>query len=498
MENKGFISLATIVITAVIIVGSAVGIKLIDNKISELELIQESTQLGAFRPSAYTGKLLTRLAEAGSETTFDTTPNTAKDDSTLTTAKLGDFIVFTINPGAANEEKISVSAVSTSTGKATWTIINRGLSFTENAAVTANKKAHAIGEVVIISNDDHYMQQQFIEKGAAQHVTGVLTFDAGSMPKASSTPTYTSGNVLRLVTYQQLASTTIAGSVVATESVGGIGIFATQGELILGTATSVYSGTTYNMFPQNRYFSATPGSTSTVPVTETDGDLNAGWIGQDQDYDWSGTSTLSGTAKLTGTTQISGASTTVTGDIVFASTTEFNAQSSTTFSGDVSGVGGWLAADTADLTITNTTNVIYVATATVPAGDLETDNIIRGTVFLNTMDLGIATNTLRINLIYGGSVVASGTVIGPSGATTDLQQIELWLFANASTTSQEGLIKYTSTRVSDAMVSSIMAIGSSAVDSTSAQTLNVSLKWATENANTKYTRENYFIEIIRP
>lgn len=110
--------------------------------------------LGAFRPSNYVGKLLTRLAEGGAESTFNTTPDEAADGSSLSTARMGDFIVFTINPGGANEEKISVSNVSTSSDVATWTIINRGLSYTENASVTANINQHAIGETVIISNDD--------------------------------------------------------------------------------------------------------------------------------------------------------------------------------------------------------------------------------------------------------------------------------------------------------------------------------------------------------
>lgn len=127
----------------------------------ELELLETYNSLGAFRPSNYVGKLLTRLDEGGSETTFNTTPGTAADGSSLTTAKIGDFVVFTINPGANNEEKISASAVSVSGTTATWTIINRGLSFTENVAVTANKKQHAIGETVIISNDDHYLDVQY-------------------------------------------------------------------------------------------------------------------------------------------------------------------------------------------------------------------------------------------------------------------------------------------------------------------------------------------------
>jgi hypothetical protein len=181
--------------------------------------------LGAFRPSNYVGKLLTRLTEGGAESTFNTTPGLAKDGSTLTTAKLGDFIVLTINPGAANEEKISASAISVSGTTATWTIINRGLSYTENAAVTANKKQHAIGETVIISNDDHYLVAQFPAKDQAETITGSWSFPAPTIDANAATKEYvddlsfggipqasaTAGGFSELATGLEAASSTPSG-----------------------------------------------------------------------------------------------------------------------------------------------------------------------------------------------------------------------------------------------------------------------------------------------
>lgn len=155
----------------------------------DLNLVETYNRLGAFRPSNYVGKLMTRLVEGGSETTFKTTPNEAADGTTLDNDKLGDFLVFTINPGADNEEKISVSGINaTSTdGTVTWNIINRGLSFTENAQVTANIKQHAIGETVIISNDDHYLSTQFPAIDDTLNIPGDWTF-TGNPPQASSDP----------------------------------------------------------------------------------------------------------------------------------------------------------------------------------------------------------------------------------------------------------------------------------------------------------------------
>src|SRR3990167_7393388 len=187
-QNKGSVTL--IALLAVGILSTiGLGVKL-NQYIKQLEGNQ-LTNLGAFRPSAYSGKLLTRLNEGGSETTFNTSPGEAKDGTTLTTAKLGDFIVLTVNPGAANEEKISVSAVSTSASTtATWTIINRGLSFTSNDSIAGNKKQHAIGELVIISNDDHYLNQQFLDIDSSQNVIGLKTFN-NVIPTSSLTATGT-------------------------------------------------------------------------------------------------------------------------------------------------------------------------------------------------------------------------------------------------------------------------------------------------------------------
>jgi microcystin-dependent protein/ribosomal protein L14 len=176
-----------------------------------LSALTTDMSLGGFRPSGYTGKLMTRLTQGGSETTLNTTPGTAPDGTSLTTAKIGDFIVLTINPGASNEEKISASAVSVTGTTATWTIINRGLSFTENTAVTANKKQHAIGETVIISNDDHYLSSQYPAKDENAVITGLWTFNAFPVTPTTSTSTETTAGYVEIATKAEAAAGTTLG-----------------------------------------------------------------------------------------------------------------------------------------------------------------------------------------------------------------------------------------------------------------------------------------------
>ena len=262
----------------------------------------QSEMLGAFRPSGYTGKLLTRLVDGGSESTFQTTPDEAADGSGLSTTKLGDFIVFTINPGGSNEEKISVSAVATSSDKATWTIINRGLSFTENASITANIKQHAIGETIIISNDDHYLEQQFAEKGAAQSITGVFTFASTTAPKYDA-PYTASGD--EFVSFTQLNAVVIGEVGTSTEAALGLVELATRSEQAAGTASSTAGGPLVLL---SREADATydPAKSNQVVVTGGSNFIDSNYIATSSAYTWDGQHNFTNTATTTfsGTTTV--------------------------------------------------------------------------------------------------------------------------------------------------------------------------------------------------
>lgn len=282
--------------------------------------------LGSFRPSNYVGKLLTRLNEGGAESTFNTTPDEAADGTGLSTTKLGDFIVFTINPGASNEEKISVSAVATSSNEATWTIINRGLSFTENVSITGNINQHAIGETVIISNDDHYLSQQFLEKGENQTITSVLTFSI--LPESSLEATTSP----QFVTKALLDNTTNAGAATSTEERGGLVELGTLAE----QADSFDGGLAKPTVLQ------TKNSTSTCQivgsynvVASTTGKIDKGCIDQTSTYEFSGAQSHSATSTFNSGVDIEAdavAPVIFNGiELVFPST---NGASSTSLSGD--------------------------------------------------------------------------------------------------------------------------------------------------------------------
>lgn len=277
--NKGFSSIAVLIIAALASVAGFVGYELGAPQPAEAPptaVVEPDIQLGAFRPSGYVGKLLTRLNEGGAESTFNTTPGTTPDGQTLLTTHLGDFIVVTINPGASNEEKISASAVSVSGTTATWTIVSRGLSFASaTSTVTANKKQHAIGERVIISNDDHFLYNQYPAKDQDETITGQWTFSTFPITPSSPAGSETTAGILELATGAEAAASTLSGSL---------------GRLALSavTATSTYNAAT---------------APNKIPVTGLTGVLDNRFLGTTT-VQLFATTTITGGLSITGTSTI--------------------------------------------------------------------------------------------------------------------------------------------------------------------------------------------------
>ncbi len=310
-KKQGFASIIAIIsIAAISLLGGYYAYQNIDTKISETK------KLGAFRPSEYTGKLLTRLNEGGAESTFNTTPGTAKDGTTLTTTKIGDFVVITINPGADNVEKISASAVSVSGTTATWTIINRGLSFTENTAVTANKKQHSIGETVIISNDDHFLSQQYVNVDGTQTITGAKTFSATTTFSNGLSLGYTcdvgSGND-DVCDKQYIDGVAVAGASNANETTKGIIELSTAAEARAGTSAG---GTGARLVVPNSIATSSNDVAEThAVITGTNGKIAQNFLDLTETFAFSGDNSFSGENTFTGSTTLSATTTIDASDV---------------------------------------------------------------------------------------------------------------------------------------------------------------------------------------
>jgi len=309
MNNKGSITILALVVGGLILgglFGAGLGLTnkynlekaILENQL-ENQIASIEASLGAIRPSGYAGKLLTRLTEGGSETTFNTSPSTLPDGTYLSASNIGDFVVITINPSGANQEKISASSVSVSSSTATWTIINRGLEFGSTTARTANKKAHSIGETVIISNDDQFLTTQYLDKDNPQTISQLWTYTTSPVVPTPTTDYQAS-------TKKYADDLAIAGAPDATENVKGLVELGSQGNL--NNASTTGSTSAKRVVPLD-YFNATSSATTTVPVTKTDGKISQGFLDLTEGFTFSGGVTSTGALVQSGTSTFSGAST---------------------------------------------------------------------------------------------------------------------------------------------------------------------------------------------
>lgn len=153
---------------------------------------------------------------------------------------------------------------------------------------------------------------------------------------------------------------------------------------------------------------------------------------------------------------------------------------------------------TTDATIGASTTETTVYSATVPAGTLGTNNGVHLKMYVGTGGGGNANQFLIIRLKYGGSTVVTytsgvGTSIGING------YIDFLLLGAGTTSAQEGsLSTYASVASGSGYFAKVNALGTSAVDSTSDQTLSVTAKWDTTTgiANPSWTTSHATLSII--
>uniref|UniRef100_A0A6M3IS65 C1q domain-containing protein n=1 Tax=viral metagenome TaxID=1070528 RepID=A0A6M3IS65_9ZZZZ len=139
------------------------------------------------RPSNFKTTLSRSLTSSASTTeTIYVSSLTTKDSHTLTTADVGDFIAFHINPGSSNDEIVVCTAV----GTLSFTNCTRGYGFYTNAAVTGNAKSHSPGETVVISNDDVWLKTQYTANDDDETIYGKWTYASSTL----TTPYFRIGN----------------------------------------------------------------------------------------------------------------------------------------------------------------------------------------------------------------------------------------------------------------------------------------------------------------
>lgn len=234
---------------------------------------------------------------------------------------LSSTFYITLEPGSRTRQEIASCTTATQNTDNTATLSGcvRGLlPFTPYTASSSYQFAHAGGTSVVFSNPPQ-LYNEFTGKTNDETITGIWTWNASSLPRVSSSPTYESGDELKFVTYGQLASTSFSGTVDASLTQKGIVEMANKTEMANGSLTG---GTTAPLFIPAQYFNATSSATSTVPVTGSDGILSSTFMPTSTAYNWTGQHSFASSTTFTASTTNSGTST-YNGNVIFtASTTQ--------------------------------------------------------------------------------------------------------------------------------------------------------------------------------
>jgi len=133
----------------------------------------------AFRPSGYKTTLAERLTATASTTEDISVSSISVDGHSLTDADVGDYIILTIAPGSGNEERIACTSGTFTVGTTVgWESCTRGLNRWNTEAATARLKVHSPGETVIISNDDAFLDRQYVSNSGTEAISGKWTFSS--------------------------------------------------------------------------------------------------------------------------------------------------------------------------------------------------------------------------------------------------------------------------------------------------------------------------------
>ena len=320
----------------------------------------------------------------------------------IQTSDLGSIVYFTIEPGnSQRQEIVSCTGVTQAGGSslATLTGCLRGLApIYPYTASTTYAFTHSAGVAVVISNPPQLFNL-YAAKDNNETITGDWKVPAPAGSSSIANKFYAD-------------SLSFAGSPPLSETVAGLGIGATQLEMMTGTATSTYGTSTYQNILQAKYANATSSATTTVPITKTNGKLSQGFLDLTQDFTFSGTSTFTGanmnvssTANFSGKVNLSASTTIPTSTIprlafkTVTSTSDFSI-GTTTFT-NVTGA-------TTTLTTSGNTKVLIIFSGdfshTTPGSYTSFDVKIDGTVLAGgsygILRLETSTINYRVNASF--------------------------------------------------------------------------------------------------
>jgi hypothetical protein len=155
----------------------------------------------------------------------------------VTMAMFGAVGMAVIEPDTSREENISFTGITQNADQtATLTGVTRGLDFkTPYTAVAGNRKAHAGGSIMRISNTAPFYNQIAV-KDNDESILGAWTFPNAEPTRPKLTADTDATDAKSLVTLGQVARTAVGGAVNASTTVAGLVEIATQAEVDDGTS----------------------------------------------------------------------------------------------------------------------------------------------------------------------------------------------------------------------------------------------------------------------
>jgi hypothetical protein len=155
-------------------------------------------------------------------------------------------------------------------------------------------------------------------------------------------------------------------------------------------------------------------------------------------------------------------------------------------------VGGLLDRNASNVTVSNSTTETTIYSYNVPAGLLGTTRGLRVRIRGTYTNNSGSNKTIRLRLKLGATTVLDKTSAAVATSATAANFFSTFIISNAgATNSQEAAMQFLADRAG-AIVGPIIMTGTAAVDTTSAQTLTITITHSAASASTTFVKEGAY------
>ena len=438
------------------------------------------------------------------------------DGRNLTMAMFGYVGYGTLDPTNLSPlESVTFSGITNNAnGTVTLTGVTRGNDFVSPYAASSTlAQLHLVGATFLVTNTAGYYGNEFLFANNTGTSSQAIVMSSTTPWHYDSNPVWVNFGATTLASKGYVDSAVVAGAAPITTATAGIGLLATAAQAALGTATGVFNAITYNLLLPASMATSTPGvqAVNVIPVTGTNQKLSQLFLDLTQSFSWSGLHTftvgLIGTASSTFSATTTIAANSITNRALVLNTIPYQFPStqgavSTVLQNNGSGILSWnslglnigtTTASTSPTISNNTSAELTFASITVPGNTLGTGNVLVWDVPVSSLICTSSTAgcSFAVKIKYGGTTVFSQTFGWNTNSATQSGTVHFRLVGNGSTSSQYEDTTFT-TQISQINLTNSSAsqtgfnlyqTGSSVIDSTSNQTLTMTVILTASSGN---------------